>query len=281
MTAVVLFAKNEEKIIGPVIEDLKRALKQVPHSKPQLFLCDDSTDSTALVARDKGLVVIKGPGQGLGLSYYFALRFLSDKRFSSIITIDGDGQTDLQEIPYFYKELEKYDMVVGSRFLNKGLVSYPYPKINFFGVRVLSFLISVGAQQRFTDSHGGLRVMKTAVAKGMDFLGTHSYVQESIISSARRGFKIKELPSKWNQRVYGQSRVLHSKLQYIKAMALPLFLQVRVHWLLAFFLLMGLLFFRSLLLLAGLGLCAFLEVYKFQLFKHNRKKLDRWLKKGV
>ena len=280
MTAVIVFAKNEEKTIGRVIDDLKAACRRIPGGKFQLFLCDDSTDQTAKIARDKGLFVIKGPGRGLGMSYYYALRFVSKRDFSVIVTVDGDGQADMSEIPRFYERLEKgaLDMIIGSRFLKKDSVSYRYPKTNLFGVRILSFFITVGARQKFTDSHGGLRVMKSAVAKDMDFLGTHSYVQETVIDACSRGFKVKELPSRWNKRIHGESRVLRSKIRYMSKMALPLLLRVKFHWLFAFLILTGLLFSRSFLLFSSLGLCVFLELYKLWTFKRNKKKRDCWLK---
>ena len=133
MTAVILFTKNEDKTIGKVIDDLKDFLKQISDLKTKLFLCDDSTDKTVKIAKDRGVEIIPGSGKGLGWSYYLALYVVSalykgtvsDKEqtggyFDSIITIDGDGQTDLSELPLFYEEFKKgHDLVVGSRFLRK------------------------------------------------------------------------------------------------------------------------------------------------------------------
>ena len=232
MTAILILTKNEEQIIVSLIDQLHLVLKNMPQLKYKLFLCDDSTDNTAQLARQKGVSVIKGGAKGLGWSYYLALYTLSflDK-FKNIITIDGDGQTDLSELPVFYNELNKgYDLIVGSRFLKKDLISYPYPKINFFGVQILSWIISLASGQKFTDSHGGLRAMRSQVAKQIKFLGTYSYVQESIITAKEAGFKVKELPSYWNKRKFGKSRVLHSKWKYFKKMSLPLLLRIKAYY---------------------------------------------------
>ena len=230
MTAIIIFTKNEEKNISLLIDDLQAILKTLPSFNFELFLCDDSTDKTQDIAKKKKLNIISGKGS-LGWSYYFALSYVSKRNFEHIVTLDGDGQTDLSEIPIFLKELEKgFDLVVGSRFLTSSSISYSYSKWNFIGVKVLSFIISLGSFQKFTDSHGGLRAMKSKIIKDISFLGTHSYVQETIISVKSKGYKVKELSSNWHKRLYGESRVVHSKLKYIKAMAFPLLLRVRTYW---------------------------------------------------
>ena len=273
MTAVVIFAKNEERVIGRVIDDLKSVLKSVPGLNQKIFLCDDSTDKTAEIAENKGVEVIKGSGKGLGWSYYLILHILLNRRperFDSIITVDGDGQTDLSEIPCFYREFrKKYDLIVGSRFLKQRSISYNYSKVNFIGVRILAFIITVSTGRRFSDSHGGLRVMSASATENMNFLGGHSYVQETIIDSADRGFKVKELPSKWHRRPYGESRVVRSKIKYIRAMALPLLIRTRIHLPVAALSLAVLLLFGKSFFAALFGFCVFMELYKKVIFKKN------------
>ena len=300
MTAIIIFTKNEEKIISQLIDELYAVLKALPSFNFELFLCDDSTDKTQEIAKNKGLSIILGKGS-LGWSYYFALNWVSKRNVENIMTLDGDGQTDLSEIPIFLKELEKgFDLVVGSRFLTPSAISYPYSKWNFMGVKALSFIITFCSLQKFTDSHGGLRAMKSEVIKDISFLGTHSYVQETIISAKSQGFKVKELASKWNKRLYGESRVVHSKIKYIKAMAFPLFLRMRIH--LVFFVIFFVLYYFSntsyfrknenLLLAEEIGHTAFLqnqyylvlavffglfEFYKRYLAIKNKNQIKKWM----
>ena len=129
--AVILFAKNEGQHIVKVIEELKGFLKELPPSK--LFIYDDSSDDTSKIAEKLEVTPLKGFNKGLGWAYYTALQSLSfEGKFQTFITLDADGQTELSELPVFYKEFQKgYDLVVGSRFLNKNSFAYKYPKINF------------------------------------------------------------------------------------------------------------------------------------------------------
>ena len=277
MTAFIIFTKNEEKIISQFIDELKANLKTIPNFNFELFLCDDSTDKTQEIAKSKNLQIIQGKGS-LGWSYYFVLQYISKKNFENVITLDGDGQTNLSEIPAFLKELEKgFDLVVGSRFLSSSAISYPYSISNFLGVKVLSFIISFCSFQKFTDSHGGLRAMKSKIIKNISFLGTHSYVQETIISAKTQGYKVKELASNWNKRLYGESRVVHSKIKYMKAMSLPLLLRMRAHWIFSILcLILYLIYLEIIFLILALFFSSF-EFYKNYLYNRNKKKIKSWL----
>ena len=46
-------------------------------------------------------------------------------------------------------------------------------------------------------------------------LGSHTYVQETIIDAAEKGFRIVELPSAWRVREHGKSRVVGSIPKYV------------------------------------------------------------------
>ncbi|MBC6415350.1 MAG: glycosyltransferase family 2 protein [Bdellovibrionales bacterium] len=276
-TAIIFLTKNEENTIGGLIDELKSILKSLPKVRAKIFICDDSKDKTRNIAKQKGVEIIKGK-DSLALSYYFALYSLSkSNEFENIITIDGDGQTDLSEFSFFYEALyQGYDLIVGSRFLQKNLISYNYLMMNFIGVKILSFVITFCTFQKFTDSHGGLRGMKNSVAKNIKFLGTHSYVQESIITAKEKGFKIKELPTKWRKREFGESRVLSSKWIYIKKMSGVLLLRMRVHYLFLIIAFISLFifnhqnFYKILIALFPLS-----EFYKVYTYRKNRQKIEK------
>ena len=74
-----------------------------------------------------------------------------------------------------------------------------------------------------TDSHGGIRAMVPEVARELQIIGSHTYVQETIIDAFEKGFRIIELPSVWRKRQFGQSRVVGNIPKYI-AYTLPVLL---------------------------------------------------------
>ena len=138
-------------------------------------------------------------------------------------------------------------------------------------------MITFSSLQKFTDSHGGLRIMTSAFTKGFRFLGGHSYVQETIIDAVERGFKVKEIPSKWNKRHYGLSRVVNSQVRYAKKMLIPLLIRMKLHLICGVGSLILLPFFPNSFFISVVLICGFVEVYKRGKFKKNRKFIERTL----
>ena len=94
-------AFNEEKNIASIIINLKKIATKV-------IVCDDgSTDSTAMIAKELGAIVIEHhKNQGYGA----AIRsiFLKAKEIESefLVTIDADGQHDVNDIEKILKPIK-------------------------------------------------------------------------------------------------------------------------------------------------------------------------------
>lgn len=212
----VLPTKNEEKTIGPLLSDLK-SISDKNNWLSETIVVDDSNDKTREVAIEHNAKIVPGDFQGLGYAMLKGLAFAQQKNPDYIVTLDTDGQVDLSEIPKFIEtmSIENYDVILSSRFLENELIKYKYPLINYIGNRILVFILRYCTHFPFTDSHGGIRVLKPKTLEGLKLMGLHTYVQETLISFCRNGYKVKELPSQWNERKHSQSRVLKSMGQYI------------------------------------------------------------------
>ncbi len=215
---VVLPTRNEEKTIGVLIDDIRSCLLRLGHSIEAIIVVDDSNDRTRSISRQHGAEVINGGGKGLGLAMYKGLKHAVHSHKSDIIlAMDADGQNDTAEIEKFLQPIlnEEADLVLGSRFLSKDLVKYNYRFKNRMGIHILVAILRSLTGQPLTDSHGGLRAMIPEVAQELEMLGTHTYVQETIIDAAEKGFRIRELPSVWLQRQAGTSRVVSNIPVYV------------------------------------------------------------------
>lgn len=214
---VVIPSRNEEKRIGETLDEVNQVFRNrgLPH--PVILLTDDSNDDTRRIARDKGAFIVNGGGKGLGFAMYAGLKASLAYRPDIVIAYDSDGQVDPEEIPVFIEEMEKSgaDLVLASRFVKPGLVQYEYPYINRFGTVVLSGILRAFTGLPLTDSHGGIRAMRPEVIEELEMIGTHTYVQETIIDAREKGFRIIEIPSVWRRRTAGKSRVVGSIPTYV------------------------------------------------------------------
>jgi glycosyltransferase involved in cell wall biosynthesis len=214
----LVLTKNEEGSIGGVLAELRSVFESSCPGELELVLSDDSTDRTRNVARALGARVVDGGGLGLGRAYQNGIRECLKGSPDRIFVIDGDGQADLGEIPDFAAAMDRTgaQMITGSRFLKKDSIGYAYGRINRIGIRLLSTYLSLATGQRFTDSHGGLRLLSAELAHAQTIRGKHTYVQESIVDAIGRGFEVVEIASRWTGRRHGESRVVKSVARYVR-----------------------------------------------------------------
>ena len=73
--------------------------------------------------------------------------------------------------------------MIGSRFLNGNHVRCSYRFIKRFGIMVLARILRSFTGLKITDSHGGIRAIRPQVVEKLEMIGTHTYVQETIIDA--------------------------------------------------------------------------------------------------
>jgi len=215
--AVVIPTKNESATIGKVIGEVKSALHNLGHQYV-IFVADDSHDETRRVAAVNGATIVRGSGEGLGIAMFRGLKVAADCKPDIIVSVDGDGQADVvTELPRFLQPIisGNADMVLASRFKETGLVDYRYRLKNRLGTRILVGMLRRRTGLPLTDSHGGIRAMHPDVVRELEMIGTHTYVQETIVDAHEKGFRIIEIASRWLPRKHGKSRVVESVPRYV------------------------------------------------------------------
>ena len=148
---------NEEVAIGSVV------LRARVHVDTVLVVDDGSADKTAEVARLAGAVVIRHEAnRGKGEAYRTLWAFAREKGFDMLVTLDGDGQHDADEIPLVLDRLKAGDdLVVGARWGS----STEMPWWRKIGKRVLDYGTAAASSNpgtsvqglKLTDSQSGFR----------------------------------------------------------------------------------------------------------------------------
>jgi len=120
---VAIPAYNEEETIA------KEVLKAKKYAD-KIIVCDDgSADSTAEIAKSLGVDVIRHK-RNLGYGAAIQSLFERAKRldFDVLITLDGDGQHNPDDIPKVIKPIidDEADIVIGSRFVGDSLFAMPW-----------------------------------------------------------------------------------------------------------------------------------------------------------
>ncbi|HUM28285.1 MAG TPA: glycosyltransferase family 2 protein, partial [Anaerolineales bacterium] len=110
---VIIPAFNEGEVIGGVIGRIRAVVNTLDPDNEIIVIDDGSKDNTAQSARDAGARVIEHPYNiGNGAAVKTGIR---NARGQILVTIDGDGQHDPNDIIKLVNRIGPYDMVVGSR----------------------------------------------------------------------------------------------------------------------------------------------------------------------
>ena len=183
-------AYNEEKNISEIIQKLQKITTKI-------IVCDDgSTDSTAKIAKEMGVLVLQ---HEKNLGYGSAIRsiFLKarEENSESLITLDSDGQHRIEDIQTILKPLQnkEADLVIGSRFLNDDGKNVPsYRKV---GIKILTKLANTSLDQNITDSQSGFRGYSQEIIQNITPSESGMGVSnEILIKASKQGLKIVEVP---------------------------------------------------------------------------------------
>jgi glycosyltransferase involved in cell wall biosynthesis len=206
LLSVVIPIFNEEQTIADVIKRLKTTLRKISLRYELIVVDDCSTDRSLEISRNHSIRVFslkKHMGKGYALRVGFA-----KAKGEIIATIDSDGSHRPEELPLLLAPIlrNQADFVIGSRFLNEKPVSAK--KLNAIGVRLFNGLIRVFVGTEVSDSQSGYRVMKSEIVKALRLVSVGYEIEsEMLVKTARRGFRVKEVPISFEQRTYGRSRL--------------------------------------------------------------------------
>ncbi len=206
LLSVIIPVFNEELTTANVINRLKIALQKIDVANEIIVIDDCSTDKSAEISKSPQVKVYslkKHMGKGIALRAGFA-----KAKGETIATIDSDGSHRPEELPQLLTPilLDQADLVIGSRFLNETVLSGK--KFNAAGVRLFNFLIKTLTTASVSDSQSGYRVMKSVVLANLTLKsGEYEIESEMLVKTAKKSFRVTEVPISFQQRTYGRSGV--------------------------------------------------------------------------
>jgi len=191
-------AYNEEKGIGPVLEQVKAL--GLPG---EILVVDDgSTDKTFEAAQIPGITVLRHDvNRGYGQSLKTGI--LASKHDIVVIT-DADGTYPNEDIAKLLSHMDYYDMVVGARTGK----SVKIPLLRKPAKKFLNLLANYLAGVEIPDLNSGLRVFRKSVAR--EFFNIlpsgFSFTTTITLAMLSNGYRVKYVPINYHQRE-GKSKI--------------------------------------------------------------------------
>jgi dolichol-phosphate mannosyltransferase len=199
------------------LEPMLRALGEVLGPQDRVLVIDDSSpDGTGELAdglaAELGFVdVLHRPRkEGLGPAYLAGFRHALDAGAELILEMDCDFSHDPKDVPRLLEAAAEADLVLGSRYVpgggveNWGLVRRA---ISYGGSLYARVLLGV----RVRDLTGGFKCFRREVLESLplDEVRSRGYAFQIELTyrALRRGFRVREIPIRFTDRVVGGSKM--------------------------------------------------------------------------
>jgi len=209
---VVVPTYNEIKNLPQIVPEI---LRQDPRIEV-LVVDDGSPDGTGQLADRMGEedprihCLHRAKKEGLGKAYLAGFRWALERDYDFIFEMDADFSHDPKYLAKFLAAIEDADLVVGSRYkTGVNVINWPMSRL----------LLSYGANLYarwitglpLTDSTGGFKCFRRSVLATLELdrveSNGYAFQIEMSFRAWKRGFRLKEIPIVFVDRVEGQSKM--------------------------------------------------------------------------
>jgi dolichol-phosphate mannosyltransferase len=209
---VIIPTYNEIENVSKMIE----TVLALPEQPDVLIVDDNSPDGTGAQVkeiakiRDKVHLIERSGKLGLGTAYIEGFKFALKNGYGLIIEMDCDFSHDPKDISRLLKEIENYDLVIGSRYIQGvNVVNWPLKRL----------LLSIGASfytriitgMPLKDATSGFKCFRRKVIESIDLENIHSngysFQIEMHFKTWKKKFRIKEMPIIFTDRIDGHSKM--------------------------------------------------------------------------
>ena len=203
---------NESKNILLLVEKIKN----ISPDSDILVVDDNSPDGTAKIVKNllknrNDIFLIERPGKmGLGTAYITGFKWAIDNNYDIVIQMDADLSHNPKDIKRMLEEIEKNDLIIGSRYVDGVNVNnWPMSRL------LLSYFANIYSRlitgMPIYDSTGGFKCYRIDVLKNIPFnlikSEGYSFQIETTFYSWKNNYKIKEIPIVFTDRTIGESKM--------------------------------------------------------------------------
>lgn len=208
---MIIPAYNEEECILDTYNSIIEYNKKNKTKYDVIVINDGSKDNTEQILIDNNIPHIKLiQNLGIGGAVQTGYKYAHTNDYDIAIQYDGDGQHDVNCVKDLVKPIieDNYDMVIGSRFVEKDDDNFKSTFARRVGINIISFLIKLFTGHKIYDPTSGFR----AVNKKVIELFSNSYPTEypepvSEVSVLKKKVKVKEVLVKMHERQGGKSSI--------------------------------------------------------------------------
>ena len=215
-------SNQKSLVIVPTYNELENIPKLIPIVLSQdesihiLIVDDGSPDGTGAFVKEEMIknnrihLLEREKKMGLGTAYLAGFKYALQNNYDFIFEMDADFSHDPNELKIFLVAIKENDLVLGSRYINGvRVLNWPMARL------LLSFFASVYTRiitgMPVKDATGGFKCFRRKVLEAIDLekvkSNGYSFQIEMTFKAYSKGFKIKEVPIIFSDRVKGKSKM--------------------------------------------------------------------------
>ncbi len=211
--ALIIFPTYNER---DNIEKIVHAVLPLDARIHVLIVDDNSPDGTGDLAdrlakqESKVHVMHRQNKEGLGKAYIAGFKWAIERKYDFIFEMDADFSHGPEYIKDFLRAIQDYDLVIGSRYISGvNVINWPMARLLLSYYANVYTRIVTGLPLR--DGTGGFKCFRREVLEAIDLdqVRASGYVFQIEMSMRawKKGFRLKEIPIIFVDRVAGQSKM--------------------------------------------------------------------------
>lgn len=211
-TIIITPTYNERKNIT----ELLNTIFSIDSNYHVLVVDDNSPDNTGSIVKKLQSnysnlhLLSRVKKEGLGSAYVAGFKYALKGNYDKIVQMDADMSHDPKDIVSLISELDKSDVVIGSRYISGiNVVNWPIRRLIIsYGANIYTRLVT-GLPVK--DATGGFKCWKREVLESIDLDKVrsqgYSFQIEMTYRAWLQNFKIKEVPIIFVDRTIGESKM--------------------------------------------------------------------------
>lgn len=220
--SIVIPAYKEEKRISVVLSAIEKYLKDKEYKVETIVVVDGSPDKTAEVAQSftgkiPGLRIIDRKNNiGKGGTVREGVLAATGE---CVLFTDADNSTPVEQVDKLLPYMNRYEVVIGSRYSDGGKIAVPQSMFRRAGSRALNIFIQAIAVYGIRDTQCGFKLFETKAAKEIfarTTLNNFSFDIELLAIAKKLGYKIKEVGINWYDNPHSTVSPVKDGWQMIK-----------------------------------------------------------------
>jgi glycosyltransferase involved in cell wall biosynthesis len=217
--SIIIPAYNEESRLPATLERIASYLQDSGREAEVLVVDDGSKDGTAAVAEYFQIkipllrVVSNGVNRGKGFS---VRRGMQEARGRFALFTDADLSAPIEEAGKLIDALEKFDVAIGSRAMDRGLISVHESPFREFAGIIFNKIVRVILWLPFVDTQCGFKAFRHEPCKiifEQQRIERFGFDPELLYLARHHGLRAVEIPVRWGHSPATKVSMLRDSIQ--------------------------------------------------------------------